>query len=90
MGIEFLKNENIFHLSGGDVSYILKIYKNAFPMHLYWGKGCPIQQSAGIWKHLTAEKNCLREHNRMIRCSCMSSGHMNIRNMECLITVQQL
>ena len=24
----FLKNENIFHLSGGDVSYILKIYKN--------------------------------------------------------------
>lgn len=38
MGIEFLKNENIFHLSGGDVSYILKIYKNAFPMHLYWGK----------------------------------------------------
>ena len=30
MGIEFLKNENIFHLSGGDVSYILKIYKNAF------------------------------------------------------------
>ena len=38
MGIEFLKNENIFHLSGGDVSYILKIYKNAFPNASVLGK----------------------------------------------------
>ncbi|MDY4047386.1 MAG: hypothetical protein SOZ33_05710 [Negativibacillus massiliensis] len=90
MGIEFLKNENIFHLSGGDVSYILKIYKNAFPMHLYWGKR--LSDPAISW-YLEApyrRKNCLREQNRMIRCSCMSSGHMNIRNMECLIIVQQL
>ena len=66
MGIEFLKNENIFHLSGGDVSYILKIYKNAFQCICIEGKGCPIQQSAGIWNWRTPyrrKKNCLREQN---------------------------
>ena len=38
MGVCFLEKENLFHLCGGDVSYILKIYRDAFPMHLYWGK----------------------------------------------------
>ena len=38
MGIQFLEKEGIFHLSAGDVSYILTIYQSAFPMHLYWGK----------------------------------------------------
>lgn len=38
MGIIFDSKENIFHLQAADVSYAIQIYKEKYPVHLYWGK----------------------------------------------------
>ncbi|ACI20091.1 alpha-galactosidase [Dictyoglomus thermophilum] len=38
MPIIYDRDNNIFHLMAGDSSYIIKIFKNKYPVHLYWGK----------------------------------------------------
>jgi alpha-galactosidase len=38
MPIIYDRENNIFHLMAGDSSYIIKIFKNKYPVHLYWGK----------------------------------------------------
>jgi len=38
MSIIFDEKNKIFHLIAGDNSYIIKIFKEKYPIHLYWGK----------------------------------------------------
>jgi len=38
MSIIFDEKNKIFHLIAGDSSYIIKIFKEKYPIHLYWGK----------------------------------------------------
>lgn len=38
MPIIYYPETNIFHIASQRTSYIFQIYKNAYPMHLYWGK----------------------------------------------------
>ncbi len=38
MGIIFHSDSGVFHLSNGKVSYIIKIFRDKYPVNLYWGK----------------------------------------------------
>ena len=35
--IRYNEREHSFHLATKNTSYLLAIYKNAYPIHLYWG-----------------------------------------------------
>lgn len=36
--IHYDRNNAAFHLSNGRISYILKLFRDKYPVHLYWGK----------------------------------------------------
>ena len=39
MPITYLRQEQLIHLTAGETSYVIHLYKGLWPMHLYWG-GC--------------------------------------------------
>ncbi|RPF41959.1 alpha-galactosidase [Hydrogenoanaerobacterium saccharovorans] len=38
MAIEFLNRQGIFHLATNNTSYVIKLWQNTYPMHVYWGE----------------------------------------------------
>lgn len=38
MGVSYCPKRKIFHLQAGEMSYVIKIYHQAYLSHLYWGK----------------------------------------------------
>ena len=41
MPITYMPEEKLFHIAAGDVSYIIHIYRDCYPMHVYYGKRVP-------------------------------------------------
>ena len=41
MPIKYMQSENLFHIAAGDVSYIIHIYRDCYPMHVYYGRRVP-------------------------------------------------
>ena len=38
MSIQFIHQTGIFHLQSVDTSYAIQLFKNKYPLHLYWGR----------------------------------------------------
>jgi len=43
MAVIYLEKEKLFHLTAGGMSYVIHLYKDIFPMHLYWGSAIPAE-----------------------------------------------
>ena len=43
MPIKYLADKQLFHIAAGDVSYVIMIYKQCYPMHVYYGRRIPAE-----------------------------------------------
>lgn len=43
MPIKYLADKQLFHIAAGDVSYVIMIYKQCYPMHVYYGRLIPAE-----------------------------------------------
>lgn len=49
MGISYCARRQVFHLAGGNVSYILGLWEGRYPLTLYWGARLATDDVDGLW-----------------------------------------
>ena len=54
--ITYDSNAKVFHLQTNETSYLILLYQDQIPMHVYWGNACVPLKRPGMCRPLTARK----------------------------------